>query len=612
MSNFKYNNVFWFLIDGLCPDYLNLCGNSDVNNNFLDQLMSKGLVFNNVVTTASGTHTSMHSIFTSLMPSYNGATGWTREALRNFNQEIFTVADYFQLAGYETFRYCDADGERTVPMSGFRRWESSGYKIKDILLNTNLTKCNRRDRFIEEINICSKPKFVYHHVELLHELNGILGSLWKQEDYIINISKTAKEFEKLFNEYIISEKDLVIVSSDHGVILDKDFMMDGILNGERHYEQSTKSIFALIGEGIEPQIFDFPVSSLDEAPTILKIVLDIDIDGQGRDLQKCVKSQNSYQDIYFREKGTYFSKPELQNPLFSDVYCVREGKWKYVFGTRDVRCEWLINLEDNNDYEINLINKYPEIRNKYREMIEQYTIDARKFKYSSRIGNKKDLITPFFSLIMKVDKIQEDTVESLLDLGGPYYEVIVQTLPNNSIKNKRNYKLKTINSLDGLENYCTGEWIVYIQRNGEWSEYFLSDLYRYIQCHRKEYAKVLGENFVAVKKEYLKTSKIILRPGDDVRELDMPKKYILFGCGKIGYEALQHFGRDNVYCFADNNSNIVGKYVENKEIISFEMLKKIYKDYTVVISTNVINMLEIKEQFETYNIEDFVFYENIK
>jgi len=52
--------------------------------------------------------------------------------------------------------------------------------------------------------------------------------------------------------------------------------------------------------------------------------------------------------------------------------------------------------------------------------------------------------------------------------------------------------------------------------------------------------------------------------------------------------------------------------VENKEIISFEMLKKIYKDYTVVISTNVINMLEIKEQFETYNIEDFVFYENIK
>jgi len=99
MSNFKYNNVFWFLIDGLCPGYLNLCGNSDVNNNFLDQLMSKGLVFNNVVTTASGTHTSMHSIFTSLMPSYNGATGWTREALRNFNQEIFTVADYFSTSG---------------------------------------------------------------------------------------------------------------------------------------------------------------------------------------------------------------------------------------------------------------------------------------------------------------------------------------------------------------------------------------------------------------------------------------------------------------------------------------------------------------------------------
>ena len=91
----KYKNVFWFLLDGLRPDFLQI----DPKGNFVEKLLSNATVFNHVVTTAAGTHTSMHSIFSSLLPSFNGATGWSIEALQNFNQNIFTIADFFQMAG---------------------------------------------------------------------------------------------------------------------------------------------------------------------------------------------------------------------------------------------------------------------------------------------------------------------------------------------------------------------------------------------------------------------------------------------------------------------------------------------------------------------------------
>lgn len=80
----KYQNIYWFLIDGLRPDFLHINQGRE-NRNFIDRLCSKGTVFNHVVTAGGGTFTSMHAIFTSLLPSYNGVTGWDKSALRNFN-----------------------------------------------------------------------------------------------------------------------------------------------------------------------------------------------------------------------------------------------------------------------------------------------------------------------------------------------------------------------------------------------------------------------------------------------------------------------------------------------------------------------------------------------
>jgi len=613
-----YDNIFWFLVDGLRPDFLHMDG-AETEQNFIDRLISKGTTFNHVITAGSGTHTSMHSIFTALLPSYNGAAGWERKALRNFKQEIFTITDYLQLAGYETFRYDDALGERAVPMSGFKRWESGGYKTGRVLKNTNFARTKRLERFIEDVNNCKSNKFVYHHMELLHELNGELGTCWNSDDYAKNIVIAAREFEKIYYDYKISENDLVIVSSDHGVILDRDFMKSGKEEGARQYEQSVRAFFSLIGNHICPQILSRPISSLDEAPTILHLTLGekMIMPGQGLDQYSYMKEGKYRDNIFFREAGIFATVRELQNSLTSELFYVRDGKWKYVYGERDPRCEWLIDLEENQDYEANLKDIYPELTEKYRKMIREKFAGGKDYQYQSVLGFDKKDILPKFSIVLQMEDVEKETIESLLDMGGPYYEIVAQKSEVMSYY-QNHYKVCLVDTLDSaaLKESCRGEWLIYVTENGEWSEYFLSDLYRYMQCHRNRHVKIRGEHYTAIKKEEQKGKDLIeLLEEKQVRDIrylheeNIEKKYILFGCGDIGKEAVDYFGEANIAYFADNNPGMVGKMICGKSVLSFDEFKKIYQAYTIMITTKAVFAKEISKQLKENGIYDYCLFE---
>ena len=461
-------NVYWFLIDGLSPEFLDYCEGKEPQN-FIEEILAKGTTFTNMCCTAGGTHCSMHSIFTSLLPSINGCTGWYRDAMRGFEKGIYTLTDFFKEKGYSTFRYCDAEYERTVPMSGFDVWESSGYDITNCLNETNMMKCPRRDQFIAEVNDCENQKFVYHHIELLHELNGIMGRVWKKEGVKMNVKTVAEEFYNLYKEYLITKDDVIIISSDHGVITDIDFLEDGIVNGERQYEQSVRSLFSIVGEDIPKQIVEARLSTLDEAPTIAAMVLSINMPGQGKSLYKEIKEKYGWIDeIVYREKGTYCSEPEKRNPYTSDCFYVRDGKWKYVYGTNDDRCEWLMNLECNKDYEKNLIYEYPDIRNKYFSILNEKMIHP-KYTWEdvykqARFTQKKSIVKPFFSVVIE-GIITGKVKGNIEDLAGPYYEVIEKGVTN-------------------VEQKIRGEYVVVLEDTIYYSEYLLSDLYRDI-CKRK-------------------------------------------------------------------------------------------------------------------------------
>lgn len=94
----------------------------------------------------------------------------------------------------------------------------------------------------------------------------------------------------------------------------------------------------------------------------------------------------------------------------------------------------------------------------------------------------------------------------------------------------------------------------------------------------------------------------------DIRYLhrsDADKKYILFGCGYIGKRAVDYFGAANVAYFADNNAAMAGQEVCGKKVLSFDEMKAIRQDYTIMITTKAMYAAEISKQLEDNGIYDY-------
>ena len=72
------------------------------------------------------------------------------------------------------------------------------------------------------------------------------------------------------------------------------------------------------------------------------------------------------------------------------------------------------------------------------------------------------------------------------------------------------------------------------------------------------------------------------------------KQIILFGAGVFGQAALACFGHEEVFCFADNYKH--GQQIGGKQIISFEELLKIHKNYDVIITANCVVSRDLIEQ----------------
>ena len=478
MNDLKRRNVYWFLIDGLSPDFLSSCGAGVASDSFFDSLLRKGCTFSNVASVAAGTHTSMHAVFSSMYPSINGASGWDKRALRRFNHDIFTITDLFKMSGYHTFRYGDADGERDVPMSGFDVWESSGFPISSLLQKTDYTETERRRNFISLVNATNGPKFVYHHSLILHETNARLGRVWSTNGYCENILFSAEHFHRCFTQYDITDDDIIILSSDHGVILDKDWMQDGLENGERHYEQSVRTFFSVISRDISPRLIDTPISSLDEAITLCDLVLNITMPGQGKTRASIIRGETPSpgDEFFLREKGTY-TNDRLKNGLCSDTFYIKDTRYKYVFSVTDPRCEWLIDLKKHGDYVVNLRDVAPETVKEYKKLLSDAlispSVSVESIYKDHSFTLRKDNLPKKYTILLESRNATAFTLNSLLDMSGPYYDIVVtgtSELLVQGIKSSPD-ELKDIDP-----GSLSGEYIVVLTRPGEYSEYFLSDI----------------------------------------------------------------------------------------------------------------------------------------
>ena len=85
-------------------------------------------------------------------------------------------------------------------------------------------------------------------------------------------------------------------------------------------------------------------------------------------------------------------------------------------------------------------------------------------------------------------------------------------------------------------------------------------------------------------------------------------KYILFGCGHAGAEAMLMLGKNNIECFCDNSCKASVMSLQEVPVISFETFLNKYHDYVIVITANEKNGIEISNQLESRGIYDYVFY----
>lgn len=86
----------------------------------------------------------------------------------------------------------------------------------------------------------------------------------------------------------------------------------------------------------------------------------------------------------------------------------------------------------------------------------------------------------------------------------------------------------------------------------------------------------------------------------------MSKEIIIFGSGKIGYEALQFFRGENIFCFCDNNLQLSGTEKYGKTVISFDELKR--KEAIVIIAVAGSASYAIAEQCEENKVSDYIIY----
>lgn len=91
------------------------------------------------------------------------------------------------------------------------------------------------------------------------------------------------------------------------------------------------------------------------------------------------------------------------------------------------------------------------------------------------------------------------------------------------------------------------------------------------------------------------------------------KRYIVFGAGMYGKQAAEYLKIERVACFVDNDINKQGSTLLGKKIISFEQLKEIHKDYSIIIGVDLSKAYSIAEQLEDAGIKNYlVFLEMIK
>ncbi len=302
-------NVLFITIDTLRPDHLSAYGYPRKTSPAIDELASKGVVFDLAFTYWPKTRGSFAAMFTSLYASQHGLTVRDRD-LPEFNE---TLAEVFQRAGYRTAAAVDNGNldSRLGFAQGFESYEETWLRAESELERTEVTT-----RFGEEILARKddpRPFFLWLHyvnphtpydppAELLSRFQGdglvprasvlpkvvgfhggvnrnlATGGARTWGDYIdrydaeiLLADEHVGRVLKSLNEGPHAGTTIVALTSDHGESLgEHGYYFD---HGDDLYNPSLRIPFVLSFPGFLPmgERVDAFMSSLDIYPTLLDL-----------------------------------------------------------------------------------------------------------------------------------------------------------------------------------------------------------------------------------------------------------------------------------------------------------------------------------------------------
>lgn len=270
MSN-KKKDIIWIVLDQFRPDYLNLENKKNSKGNYIEKKLCQGKLYTNTIAATKFSLGAAYTTGTGLLASVTGMNTYGYDFSKAKTNVIYS-GDYLKKLGYKTFYHSDVN-YRHFPSSGIDVYELS--RLPRIWDSIGLSyDTPGRRQFIKSFKNTTSPKFLVLHLFALHDVMsmfyGVKGYC-SSEGYKKSIKVSEKDFQIVMGQLGLTGEELLVMSSDHGCVLNKNYIKEEIQEGTSMRPENLRTFCSFISSGITPCIINERYSALDILPTIFEL-----------------------------------------------------------------------------------------------------------------------------------------------------------------------------------------------------------------------------------------------------------------------------------------------------------------------------------------------------
>ena len=380
----KPNFVFYLSDDQDQLDY-SIYGNDLVESSAVEELASKGMVFNNFYTAQAICSPSRSQLLTGMYPVKNGCYANHIPVKSN----ISSITKYLKQAGYDVY----LAGKSHVKPSSVFNWshyfplKDKRYfqlnKIKDFITNAKKPYCIfiastfPHGPFINDQNYTKKDVLMQPYEDYIPNF---------KPSYYSNIKKDNDQLQQVLNivDSVDNENIMFFYASDHGIsgkwgVYEKGLRAPLVIRWPKNIKEGTR--------------YNGLLSFVDIMPTILDIAgAEIPKDIDGKSFADVFINNNTQINKYVYGVGT---KQNVRDAKIFPSRSIRDEKFKYIINFNSIE------VYENNFTDNDILNQFIEIGAKafpntpYEELYDLSNDPYEK----NNIANSKE----FFSIKRKLN-----------------------------------------------------------------------------------------------------------------------------------------------------------------------------------------------------------------